>query len=353
VEWNAELFPFLKSEIKTNFGWSMAPKILTTAALAAMLSVFSAGWSAQPDTASMRTRVSVSSIIQSNRVPLNRTVDFTIRVAWEGPVEAVELGDLIDPVFSNLEVAGSSSSNRVSGIPGGQSSIKDVVYTLKPKTLGMAYIDPASLSYTDRNTGLVHSLRTRRMSVEAVSPVPEKGGGSGLWFRIFFGAMFAAGIAFGGWLFVRQKKLRAVHETTVPTPIMEENFLGLLKSTVDLAGPGRRESFSALSKLFRRYLAERFRINAASATTPDLVLMLAEKGADESLVRKCESVLSKADVVQFSGKDATQAELDEAYTFVETVLEARLAEERTRLAQAKVEKEKDNKSGFLKLLKKK
>jgi hypothetical protein len=329
----------------------MTPKILSKAALAAMLSVFSAGRAAQPDASSAATRVSVSSVIQSTRVPLNRTVEFTIRIAWEGPVEAIEIGEFTDPVFSNLDVVGTSSSNRVTGTQAGQASVKDVVYSLKPKTLGMAYIDPALLSYTDKKTGLVHFLRTRRMSVEAVSPVPEKSGGPGLWFWVIFGVMFVAGTAFGAWLFIRHKKAGTAQAATADPLPMEENFLNLLKTTVVLTDPDRRGSFSSLSKLFRRYLADKFQIAAASATTPDLVRMLGGQGVDAGLVRKCETIFSKADVVQFSGKDASQAELDEAYTVVETVLESHLAEERTRLAQAKAEAEKE-KTGRFRIFKK-
>jgi hypothetical protein len=324
----------------------------TTAWMAVLTVVFSAGRSEPQEAASMPTRVSVSSVIQSNRVPLNWTVDLTIRIAWEGPVEQIVINDLADPVFSNLEVTGTSSSNRVSGMPGGQSSVKDIVYTLRPKTLGMAYIDPAALSYTDTKTGLVHTLQTRRMGVEAVAPVPEKGGGPGAWFWVLFGVLFAAGAASGGWLFVRRRKSGLAQETASPTPILEEDFLGQLKSSVDLASADRRESFSAISKLFKRYLAAKYNVAAASATTPDLVRMLAGQGADEGLLRKCESILSKADVVQFSGKNAAQPELDEAYTFVETVLESRLAEERTRRAQLQAEAQKDKASGFMKLFKK-
>ena len=309
-------------------------------------------WPVAADSTAAELGVSVTSVIQSKQVPLNRNVEFIIRVAWEGPIDAVEIGEVLDPIFTNLDAIGGSSSNRVSGVPGGQRSVKEISYTLKPKTLGMAYIEPASISYTDRQTNLVHSLRTRRMAVEVVSPVPEKAAGIGLAFWVLFGALFTAGAVVGGWMVVRHKRLRTVSGAE-PQPVLPgEEFLRLLKSTVDLRNPDRKEAFAALSKLFRRYMAETAGVAAASMATPELIRLLSERGTDEDFVRKCESVLSKADLTQFSGRDASQAELDEAYTIVETVLETRLAEERKRLAKAEAEKEKPGRFGFLRLKKK-
>ncbi len=301
----------------------------------------------QPDTT--RTLVSVSSVLDSKQVPLNRTVDFIVRIAWEGDLETVDIGELTDPILSNLDVVGTATSNKVTGIPGGQQSVKEVTYTLKPKNLGMAYIEPVSLSYTDKKTSQVHALRTRRMTVEAVSPVPEKTGGPGAWFWILFLAAFASGIAAGGWYYLRQKKIKRAREAPMVQTILEEDFLIRLKETVDLKSKDRKESFGALTKLFRRYLSEEYGINATVAATEEWINALRERGTDEGLIRKCETLFTKADVIRFSGKEATQAELDEAYTVVEAMLESRLAEERQRLEKLKTEaeKKKSGKFGFL------
>jgi len=297
-----------------------------------------------------RTQVSVSSILNSKQVPLNRTVDFIVRIAWEGDLETIDIGELTDPVLSNLDVVGTASSNKVTGIPGGQQSVKEVAYTLKPKNLGMAYIEPVSLSYTDKKTNRVHALRTRRMTVEAVSPVPEKTSGPGAWFWILFLSAFTIGIAAGGWFYLRQKKIKRVRTAPSVQTLLEEDFLSRLKETVDLKAKDRKESFATLTKLFRRYLSGKYGIDASGATTEEWMNVLRERGTDESLIRKCETLFTKADVIKFSGKEATQAELDEAYTVVEAVLESRLAEERTRMELERSEADKKKPKGLRKLI---
>lgn len=309
------------------------------------------GWSAPTD--STRTMVSVSSVIQSKQVPLNRTVDFIVRIVWEGGIENVEIGELTDPVLSNLDVTGTASSNQVTGVPGGQRSVKEIVYTLKPKNLGMGYIDPVSLSYTDMKTNLAHHLKTRRMNVEVVSPVPEKKGGPGAWILVLFGAAFVAGAAAGGWLYLKHKKAKMIREALPVQTILEEDSLILLKNSVDLKSQDRRESFAVLSKLFRRYLSEKYGIAASSATTEELLRVLQDRGTEEGLMRKCEALFAKADVIKFSGKDASQAEIDEAYTAVETVLESGLVEEKKRIEQEKAEAEKKKPKGLKKLIERK
>jgi histidinol dehydrogenase len=44
-------------------------------------------------------------------------------------------------------------------------------------------------------------------------------------------------------------------------------------------------------------------------------------------------LLNKADVIKFSGQEATQAELEEAYTTVETVFESHLAQAKKEILE--------------------
>jgi len=65
---------------------------------------------------------------------------------------------------------------------------------------------------------------------------------------------------------------------------------------------------------------------------------LKQEGLDEGLVRKSELLLSRADVVKFSGQEAAQAELEEASTTVETILESHRALVRQKLSNQNEEK---------------
>ena len=287
------------------------------------------------------TKVSLSAFIEPKRVPLNRSVVFTVQVAWEGDLDLIEIGDIEEPLLSNFDVVGTASANRVIGASGGQRAIKEIAYTLRPRTLGMAYVEPAGLSYEDKRTGKSHALMTQRIGVEVVSPVPEPGEGVGWWVWVAVGVgVVGGGVALVSWM--RRRSVGPEEETEV-VRVVEEAYLDALKQTVDLKTQDRREAFASLTKLFRGYLAEKYRIPALEATTEELLRTLAEAELDEGLIRRGEVLFSKADVVKFSGQDATQAELEEAYTTVETILESDLARAIERMREVEEASKKKNK----------
>jgi len=322
-----ELFRIFQGIIKNNF-WMVRMRPFYPILI---LCVWSSARAGVLSSDTSTTSVSVRSILGASRIPLNRTVDFTVRVSWEGRIESVEIGDVENPVFSNLDAVASESTNRVSGTSSGQTSVKEIVYSLRPKTLGMAYVEPVALSYVDKATGLKHFLRTRRMAVEILPPVSERTGVGKSGLLILSAAAFLSGIAAGVFLFLRRRRIRLQAPAPSVQPILEEAFLEQLKQSVDCRRPDRKESFAALSRLFRRYLIEKHQLAASGATTEELLRNLKERNADEGLFRKSEMLFTRADVINFSGTEATPAELDDAYTVVETVLEAGLAAERARL----------------------
>jgi hypothetical protein len=281
--------------------------------------------------------VTLGATIEPKRVPLNRNTALTIRLAWEGALDSIAVGEVTEPVLSNLEITGTSTSNRVVGTQTGPLSIKEIVYTLRPKSLGMGYVDSVRVTYEDRRAGVVHQLKTQRLSVEAVDPVPEKRGGARLWVWLLLIACFAAGAAGGVALFHKSTR-RKTREAAPPPKPAEETYLASMKEKVDLkTEENRQDAFAALSRLFRQYLSEKFGIAALEATTKELPAMLRNSGLEENLIGKCEAIFEKADVIKFSGRKASQAELDEAYTTVESVLESKLAEERLRLQKIQEE----------------
>jgi hypothetical protein len=269
------------------------------------------------------TQVTLSSFVEPKQVPLNRTVKWTVRVEWKDALSLIEIEKLEEPILSNFDIVGSSASNHRLADANGQTSIKEISYTLAPKTLGMGYIEPAAISYTDKATGETHHLMTQRIGVEVVGAVAEPGEVKIPWIPILTGFVVIAAFLAGGWMRKRAKDRKASEETEVK-PILEEVYLEELKSTVDLATPQKTESLTILTKLFRRYLAEKIGIPALEATTSELVQKLKESGIESRLAEKSESLFAKSDVIKFSGREATQAELDEAYTTVETVLETQL-----------------------------
>ena len=290
-----------------------------------LLVTFGLGNPTQSDgDATSQTIVSLSASVDQKRIPLNRTVVFTVQITWEGDLDLINIGEAEEPVLSNFEIVGTSSANRVTGTAVGKKAVKEIAYTLQPTTLGMGYIEPVTLSYEDISTGKTHHLMTQRLGVEVISAMPEEGERRNVVFLIVVAGAFIIGAGLVVAFIIKKRALSEKREEIVER-IVEETYLEELKESVDLKGVDRRESFATLSKLFRRYLSEKYDITALEATTQELLDTLAREELDEGLIRRCETLFNKADVVKFSGQDAAQAELDEAYTTVETILESHLA----------------------------
>jgi len=281
--------------------------------------------------------VVLSTEISPQEIPLNRTAELVISITWSGKMNRIEIQETEQPVLTNFEIVGTSSGNRVSGTSRGQESVKEIIYKLQPKTPGMAYVESMGISYRDIKNDEIHHLKTERVGAKVVMPVAEPGEMNLTWLWIVIGSVLViTGLSV---LLILKKRSAGRSETGQPQPICEEAYLEELKNEVNLKGSNRREAFTVLTKLFRKYLSEKYELSAMEVTTADLIHNIEEK-LEESLARKCETLFVKADLVKFSGQEATQAELDEAYTTVETVLEANLTAEKQQRLEAETKKKK-------------
>lgn len=263
--------------------------------------------------------VEISSLVKPNKVPLNQTLDYIIQITWGGNLSQIEIEDVEEPAFSNFEIIGTASSNRISGTADGKISTREIRYTLQPKTLGMGYIEPSRLTYKDVRDEQNYDLYTQRIPVEVLPAVAMPGEKPFPWLILVI-VIFIGGSAVVGFILYR-KQFKKTSEETLPQVPLEERMLGELKEKIDLKNPDRNGSIRLLSKLYRSYLAEKFNISALEATTQDLIQSLKGMELEEGLIVRSETLFQKADLIKFSGKTATQAELDEAYITVETVLE--------------------------------
>jgi hypothetical protein len=270
--------------------------------------------------------ISLGASLDSSAVPLNRTVVLTVRLSWEGSLDSVLIGEVSDPVLTNLEIAGTATANKTVGTADGASSVKEIAYTLRPKSLGMAYIDSLTVTVRDLKAGTDRAMRTPRLSVMAVAPVREKSGKPGILAGLLIAFFFLAGASAGIALWIRSRGRAAAPASEPAEKPVEERYLAALKETVALHGDGREDAYASLARLFRLYLAETAGVPALEATTRELIASLKAAGADEGLTRRCESFFGGADEVKFSGRQASQSELEEAYTVVESVFESRLVE---------------------------
>lgn len=288
-------------------------------------------------------RVSLSASIDPKNVPLNRDVLLKIEISWEGNLDQVAIGQVTEPVLSNLDIVGTTASNRVLALASGQRAIKEVAYTLKPKALGMAYVEPVTLSYEDRSSHQIENLKTQRLSVEVISAVPEDRTGVPVgvyWILGSLAVIFGAAGLIAIWL-ARRSRPSVQNESVI---LLEERYLNELCADGGPLAESTAEGFSKLSRLFRRYLAARYGLAALEITTEELVAELPQCGLPEDLVSRCATLLTTADVVKFSGQEVAPAEYQLAYTTVETLFEQNLAENRRGVEAEQARAKKRNKS---------
>jgi hypothetical protein len=293
-----------------------------------------------PDHVSPDLSIELSAQAEPNHVPLNGSVKLRVQVMWQGDLDRIEIEEIEEPLLSHLEITGSASANHIAGGAQGKA-IKEIIYFLKPLTLGMAYIEPVGLKYQDTLTGESHFLRTERVGIEVLPAVQEKQASGFLFWPIAALALIlGAGIIF----YLRRSRRPA--EPQVQAVILEEAFLDRLRAD-DLSKQNPEPAFTHLIKMFRQYLAQKYNIPAMEATTDKWIVSLKQAAGDESLASSCEQLFREADVLKFSGEKISRAVLEEAYSTFEQVLRSQL-NEALRIREEKDKSVKKSRN-FLKL----
>jgi LPXTG-motif cell wall-anchored protein len=271
----------------------------------------SADMALQDDSLAMEVTLRVYT--ESLEVHQNRTVRLFIELMWRGDIERVEVDELRSPVLSNLKSLSNSISDQVSVDDQGKRSVYRVVHMLQPETIGMAYVEPVSITYRDNRTGRNRILRSQRIAVTVLNPLEESGAIGKVWIYTIAGAG-TAGLLALGWFFFRRRRRRVQEEE--PAIPLEDAFIAEMESTIPLKTTDRQDAFSALSRLFRRYISEKYSIPALELTTEALLGILEEQDMDQELMQICRSLFPQADRVKFSGVDATVQSWESAYSAV-------------------------------------
>jgi hypothetical protein len=282
---------------------------------------------AQTANAGAESGIRLSAFVEKISVPLNRTVLFTIRMEWFGDLDKYEVHQLDNPLAQNLDIIGTGSSNRVANTEGRNTSILDYEYTLKPQSLGMAYVEGVIITYTDRETDKEYRLVTNRIEVKVIDPLPEPG--SNAWIIWLACVVIIMGIATVVIRTVRRKKIeqeeRAKNEAIAAVPA-EEAFLKQIREQINLQDPdiNLAGSFANLSRILRRFLAEKLEAPGLEATTEEVILSLRKKSLDERFILETCEILTKADQAKFSGGAIEKSELERALTLFEANLQRSL-----------------------------
>ncbi len=272
------------------------------------------------------TRIAIEAFVETTQVPLNRNVTFFITLQWSGDLDRFEVHPFDNPLLENLHIQGSGSANRVASIQGVTTAVREYTFSLKPESLGMAYIEPMMVVYTDLTKDTEHRLTTNRIPVKIVEPVADRTSRIGLWWLII--PVLGAGAVF---FFLRRLLIpKAIRETEIDEEAaipLEQVYLQELHNEIDLNDPAQETSkaFSKMSRLLRRFLHEKFNAPGFEATSGELYQYLYSHKFSDEFINNVKGLLSTADVIKFSGRTVDRNEVERAYSRVEAIFEKSLA----------------------------
>lgn len=319
-----------KAEALSNKNRKRIPGILILPVFLILLIVSYGLSDFQQNQPEQKTNISISASVDQTKIPLNRMLKLKVTLAWIGEPGTFTVLNFNDPVLSNLEVTGTSISNRTEAQKKDTRVIREYEYSLKAESLGMAYVDSISVKVLNNQTDTEEILQTRRIPVEIVDPIPEKNKERNwLLFLVMF--LTAAVITFLSLISIRKKKQRDRAQPSVIQEPLENKYLDELRNNWDLDNLNLREDFSALSRLLRRFLTEKFKIRAMEATTDELVEELKSTAMQENQIQSVSDILSRTDEIKFSGIRGKQEEFTRFYTLIEGMLETYLHKPETAI----------------------
>ncbi len=268
-----------------------------------------------------KPRIVLSMQVSNTKVPLNRNLELTIVLKWSNDINRYEIIKIEEPVLTNFKIIGSAVSSRSEAGKGKTNFIKEYIYTLKPQSLGMGYIDSVLVRVRDNVDGITENLETQRISVEIIDPIPEGTKVTRRQVYVVLGILVALSIIGISFLLYRSKKYKDKQEIIAkPVPI-EKTFLDNMKNMFNLRSPDLREDFFNLSKLIRSYLKDKFSIPALELTTEEVISALEKASLEENQINNLKKILIRTDEIKFSGKEGTIEEITQFYTLFESLLE--------------------------------
>lgn len=278
--------------------------------------------------------IRLKTTVSAAETPLNRTVELVLRLTWSGDLSRYEISPFDDPLVTNLKVIGSGSSNRVAVEAGQPTAVREYTYTLQPQSLGMAYVEPMIIRYTDTGSGEQYYLSSGRIPIKVVDPIRESLLKRPILWLILFGA--AAVIAAG--LVIRRRLLKRKEmqnqEPVVTVRPIEETYLEELRGLFDPSDFSSDGSpiVEKGSRLLRRYLQEKYEAPGLEATTSELCEFLYAGGFDELFINKVREFLTNADLIKFSGRTIDRNEAVTLLGVAEAILQSGLRGEIHRSA---------------------
>lgn len=269
---------------------------------------------------SAQEEIKLSTEISSPEVPVNKTVDLTIRIEWSGDATKYEIEPFDNPPLTNLHIIGSSSSSQ-SGVKEGKTySAKLFTFSVQPLELGMSYIEPVKIRYKKRGEEESQLLFSNRIEVKVLQAVREDNSTTAS--LIIFGICLAAILITFGVAYIilsRKKRAEKLKESVIVPP--EEKYLEELKAYKPDPGLDLQKSLAEITAILKRYISEKFDIRAGGKSAGEINEELSNKVDDKIILDRMVEIFSETDVYKFSGQKIEIDKYDNIYGTIESIIE--------------------------------
>jgi hypothetical protein len=261
---------------------------------------------AAPDSFSQQFHIKAEGFVKqdTHNVHLNDSLDFVVRVSWQG-----RLGDVVveapeAPELTGLRTVFVIPSNRTS--PEAGAAMAEFNYVLDATEKGNASIGPMSIRYKIRNSDEQGVLKTNRIEFTIL---PARIAWNKIVVRsLALIGLLAAGIAGILWArkFTRRHVARTLEE---PAPSPYQQILGEIDSMKMMLVEGELKDFyDRVFELTRGALALGSGDSLGRLTSKELKQYLAESQLPEQNRTRASSILERCDSARYGGYVPTYAE---------------------------------------------
>lgn len=253
------------------------------------------------------SNISLESALEKTEVPLNKSIKLTIKLSWEGKSDRYKVDSIEEPILTNLEIYGSSSSSKTELRNGAAYTIKSFEFTLRPVEMGMSYVDPLIIAYTETSSESIDHLITNRLSIKVLEPEYEDDYGWVISVLIWAGVAMLAG---GGGYIVRKNIIQKRQPEAPPPPPVEDKYFKKLEAPKSNSLDSYRKRLDEVVSVFRGYVIEKFDIPAENRSDSSLIEFLYSVKTDEDIIQQIRSILDNAEQLRFSGAEVMANEFE-------------------------------------------
>jgi len=266
------------------------------------------GWAQATDTdpgsGSASIQVEMQVIISQSSIPLNDSVRLDFRVIARGRHTGIAIMEPPIPEVSNLDIVGSGSSNQTTQ----EESIKQYTYFLKPKTIGMAYIEPIRVEYRSIADSSTYELWSKRLSISVTDALIHEE--TSFSFAFLLACLLGA---IGFVILIIYRKKIAAHHPAAPIEDIPLDSAQAAEIELQQIVQEKIDNHTKIDRIHHvvlHFLRE-YTQSGIGLTGREVVKKLLNQGLTDSRVFDIQDFFDRCDLIKFSAGSITRNELDE------------------------------------------